>query len=447
MGKTTLERLREQRKAKRDALNDILGDETRSELSAEEDTKVGGLLTEIAALDERISDLADLESREAAGDKARADLGNADTRTESVSVGDEPRVYTADSGNQWINDNYRANFCGDASARQRLERYAKENEVHKRDVGTGAFGALIPPQYLLDQFAELLRAGRPVANAVTRLPLPAVGMSMTVPRGTAGTLTDVQTAELTDVAESDFDETPLTVPVITVAGQQDVSRQALERGQGIDTILFADLASDFSVKVDREVISGTGVGGHAVGILNTGGINAVTYTDATPTVGELYPKLADAVQRVVTGRYLPPTAIIMHPRRWAMLTASVDTTGRPIFGINGTGPSQNATGVGDAARYGQVVGNMLGLPVITDANIGTLAGAGTNEDTIIIARLPDLLLWEQNGGAPRELRFEETNASKLAVKLVVYGYMAFTAARYPTSISTITGTGLVTPTF
>lgn len=107
----------------------------------------------------------------------------------------------------------------------------------------------------------------------------------------------------------------------------------------------------------------------------------------------------------------------------------------------------NAVGVGNAAEYGQVVGTLHGLPVITDANIPTNLGAGTNEDIVIVAKLDDLLLWEQDGGMPRELRFEETNGGNLTVKVVVYGYSAFTAGRYPKSVATIGGTGLVTPTF
>jgi hypothetical protein len=38
------------------------------------------------------------------------------------------------------------------------------------------------------------------------------------------------------VSETDADDTLLTVDVRTIAGQQDLSRQAIERGTGIDTI-------------------------------------------------------------------------------------------------------------------------------------------------------------------------------------------------------------------
>ena len=80
------------------------------------------------------------------------------------------------------------------------------------------------------------------------------------------------------------------------------------------------------------------------------------------------------------------------------------------------------------------------------ACISTSLGAGTNEDAIIVAKADDILLWEDSI-APTELRFEEVGGDTLQVKLVVYGYSAFTAGRYPTAICKVTGTGLVTPTF
>ena len=45
------------------------------------------------------------------------------------------------------------------------------------------------------------------------------------------------------------------------------------------------------------------------------------------------------------------------------------------------------------------------------------------------------------------LRFDQPKAAELDVLMVVYGYAAFTANRYPKAFAKITGTGLVTPTF
>ena len=190
------------------------------------------------------------------------------------------------------------------------------------------------------------------------------------------------------------------------------------------------------------MINGSGSSGQPLGISQVSGINQTTYTDASPTVAELYPKLADAVQEINSNRFAPATAILMHPRRWGFLTAGVDSSNRPLVLPAGNNPD-NAAGVGDAAAYGQVVGSVLGLPVITDANIRTDLGAGT-EDAIYIAKVDDHIMFEDN---LFQLKFEETNAGSLTTKMVVYGYVAFASGRYPKGISAITGTGLIAPTF
>jgi hypothetical protein len=92
----------------------------------------------------------------------------------------------------------------------------------------------------------------------------------------------------------------------------------------------------------------------------------------------------------------------------------------------------------------QVVGQMHGLPVITDPNMPTTLGAGTNEDVVHIIRASDLLLFE-SGIRTRVL--PDVGSGNLTVRLQVYGYMAFTAGRYPKSIVEIGGTGLVAPSF
>ncbi|KWX67777.1 DNA primase [Mycobacterium sp. NAZ190054] len=85
---------------------------------------------------------------------------------------------------------------------------------------------------------------------------------------------------------------------------------------------------------------------------------------------------------------------------------------------------------------------MQGLPVVTDPNIGTTYGEGTNEDLVYVQRSSDLLLFE-SGIRSRVL--PDVGSGTLTVRLQVYGYIAFTAERYPQSIVEITG--LTAPTF
>ena len=83
----------------------------------------------------------------------------------------------------------------------------------------------------------------------------------------------------------------------------------------------------------------------------------------------------------------------------------------------------------------------------TDATIATNLGGGTNQDTIYIGNSQELHLWEQGSGEPMMLRFEQPKAAELDITMIVYGYSAFTADRYPNAFALVGGTGLVTPTF
>jgi hypothetical protein len=67
----------------------------------------------------------------------------------------------------------------------------------------------------------------------------------------------VQPAEADAVAETDQDTDVLEAPVVTIAGQVDLSRQALERTfPGADVVIFRDLVADYDMKLDRQLISG-----------------------------------------------------------------------------------------------------------------------------------------------------------------------------------------------
>ena len=79
-----------------------------------------------------------------------------------------------------------AEVRGDFAARQRIERHMAEMAVEHRASDTGAFSGLVVPQYLTDQVAPYARAGRPFADAVRNLPLPAEGLSVNISRITTG---------------------------------------------------------------------------------------------------------------------------------------------------------------------------------------------------------------------------------------------------------------------
>lgn len=227
--------------------------------------------------------------------------------------------------------------------------------------------------------------------------------------------------------------------VTTMAGQQIFSMQLLDQSPiNFDQVVFQDMLADLAKQIDVYVLNKA-----SIGILNVSSISSVAYTDASPTVPEIYPKLADGIQRVATNRFLPAQAILMHPTRWAWFLAALDSSNRPLVVPNPQGPNNAFAGMTDVRAEGSV-GSVLGLPVYADANVPTNLGGGTNQDPIIIARWDDLFLYE---GALRTRVLFETDAATLQVRLQVWEYFAFIGSRYPKSISVVNGTGTIAATF
>lgn len=367
----------------------------------------------------------------------------ADADSPSVEVRSDEAIYRPDRPEQSFFADLYEDKRGNRAAHDRLTRHQAQM-VERYDLNStdGTGGNYVPPVFLQDEFIALARAGRPFANAVRGLPLPPNTDSINVPRMATGTAVAAQ-ADLGTVQETDATDDLVTVPVRTIAGGQDFSRQLFDRSTpGIDMIVGADLEAAYATALDAQTINGSGTAPNARGVLNVTGIISVTYTDASPTVGELYPKIADAIQQIHTSRFLSPTAVVMHPRRWAWILAALDSSNRPL--VSPYAP-QNAAALLERVGAENVVGNIHGLPVIVDSSVPTNLGAGTNEDRIIVTRLEDLYLFED--GSPQGATYFEVLSANLAVRVQRWGYFAFTAERYPKATAVISGTGLVTPTF
>ncbi len=407
-------------------------------------------------LDERIAHLTALEQREAAAAAiavaAVPSQGVEQRATAPITGGarvtSEPFTYHERAGHSWIADVLVSRFNvagihvdrGDAEAR--LQRHTQEADVIERDSTTTTFAGLVPPAYLLNEFAPNLRAGRPFANLCRGLPLPPGGMNVVIPRATAGTTVAIQATQNTNPTTTDMAVTDLTVATATLQGRGVISRQSLERGGlNLDRIVFDDLAADAARFMDQQALFGTGAGGNALGAINTAGIIAITQTATTGL--DTLKAIANAIQSINTQRLVPPNVIVMHPRRWGFLTIAVDGSSRPLVTVEAGG--LNVFGQGDAAAVQTVVGSIQGLPVVTDPNLRTNLGAGTNQDEILVCRREDLYLWE-DPGTIREFTFEQA-VGPASIQLAVYGNFAFTAGRYPTAVAYISGAGLVTPTF
>ncbi|WP_320067873.1 hypothetical protein [Micromonospora sp. RTGN7] len=403
-------------------------------------TRAQGSLDELLAEQRREEEIAALSARTTpTGTRAPA-------YDRTARVGAEERTYRRDEdprGAAFERD-VAAAFLGDYEARDRLMRHMQEERVERGDqlraVGTAAFGGLVVPQYLTDMYAPAVAANRPFADAIRNHPLPAQGMTVNISRITTSSSVDNQSAENAAVAEQDMDDTLLTIPVQTAAGQQTMSRQSIERGAGTEAIVIDDLYRRYATNLDGKLLNQATTGLSAAA-------TAVTYTDATPTTAELYPKVIEGlsgVEAALLDQASGDNLAVMHSRRWYWMQNAMGAS-YPL--ITQPGIVAQTLGANYAEAYGRGVRGILpnGTPVIVDNNIATNLGAGTNEDEIYLGDRNEFHLWE-DPNSPMYIRAEQAKAANLGVLLVVYGYFAYTHQRYAHARK-ISGTGLITPTF
>lgn len=433
--------------------------EGRSTLTPEEDTRSKELF---AQRDQAKLDIEGIKSRLELAQRARADeieneTAAKDARSSGASrpaydrvarVGREERTYhrgNDHSGGTFIRDVARSFLYRDVQAEFRLARHMDEERVERaeylsRAVGTGAFTGLVVPQYLTDMYAPRVQALRPFADICNKHALPADGMTVNISRITTGSSVALQSSENSAVSATDMDDTLLTENVQTAAGQQTLSRQAIDRGSGVEDVVLDDLFRAYATSLDSTLINQA-----TTGLTNIA--SSISYTDTSPTLTELWPKLHQANASVEAGLLAQgvPSHVIMHSRRWHWLGSQLGSTW-PMISQPGI-PTQ-ASGVNNGVGYDKGVRGILpnGNQVIVDNNIATNLGAGTNEDEIYVVAANECHLWE-DPQAPVFIRAEQTAAASLGVLLVVYGYFAYSFRRYTSGTAKIGGTGLVTPTW
>ena len=434
-----LNKLREARSEAVTAAEELLAAEPTTEsLDA-----VEARTAEIKELDEKIQIASDLEARTAAVAESRAETGVKVFG--SAKVGREPLTYEERGEFSFVKDMIRAHTRNDADAWVRLNRHNDEAAVELRAINTTdtSGGDLVPPIYLINEYAEFARAARVTADLLTTLPLPAGTDSVNIPQITTGTRTGIQagnnTSTTAPTTNRDMVTATVTAPVRTITGYEEVSIQLVEQSPlagGLDRLIMGDLMADYALQVNTAIVSASdGTSNTINGLTNAAG-NSITWTEASPTAANGLAAIAKAISNIAKSRYKAPEAIVMTPSAWYWLVSSVDSQNRPIVVPAANGP-MNAAGVidnaGAAAGY---VGNIYGVKVFVDA---TLPLVSSTQQIMLVGRFSDSYLFE-SGIKSRVLT--DVLSANLTVRFQVYGYAA-AAHRFPNSIAKISGTGTV----
>jgi HK97 family phage major capsid protein len=387
--------------------------------------------------------LEDTEPKDGDGGNKNLELRHAaisDIRRgrEVIRVGKEPLVYEPNSPHSYFRDLVWSELHDDADSRERLSLHGKQVMVEMRDVSTASPGtaSFVPPLYMGQDWIDTAIAGRPFADLVPKMPLPPQGKTMDFPRVKVTPVSAVQAVEADAVNEVDFDSETYSVPKVTIAGQNDVSIQALEfTDPSIDTVIMRELNKTYNRTLDYQLIYGTGLNGQHRGIKEIVGIN----TEAMASGGgdELLGHIYGAQAQISTNAPgYEGSHVLLHPRRAAWLASHRDANGN-LF-------QQGQLFLAAGSQDGGFVGNIAGLSVCRDPNILTNLGSGTHEDDVYVLTMDELILAE---GQQRTRVLQEVLSGTLQVRIQLYAYSAFAGGRRPATITRISGAGLTTPTY
>jgi hypothetical protein len=415
-------------------------------LASEADTIKESILS-LQAEHSRYTAMADEDDAAACRTSSVPVAHSTANRVASFHVGRNERTYNQGNdeyGRNFLLDVSRAAIFNDQGAKSRLDRHTAEESVERNqefrtagDANTTSFGVgLVVPSFLTDLYAPAVANMRPLADNVNRQALPPNGMTLNLSKITTPTSADLQANQLDDVSHTSIGQTDLAINVQTAAGRQNVSRQAIERGTGIENVTMGDLLKRVATVIDYNLINQSATGLLAVA-------QGVTYTSASPTAAEMWPYLFQAESKLETALLGQARVdlVVMHSRRWNWLCSQVGSTW-PFMGAGGQVDSQQG-GVILTNQYGPGIRGVLsnGLKVVVDNNVPT--NVGGTQDPVFVCASEEIFLWE-DPGAPTLIRAEQPLAANLGIQLVVYEYWA-AATRYANTPVKITGTGCAAP--
>jgi HK97 family phage major capsid protein len=417
-----------------------------------------------ASVDSIIDELEDLERREQVLSR--------------VEVVREPLTYSPEAPRSFFQDFIRAKAGARLgqidvarTAEARLERHAEEMRVEftqradierrrfeaglanvgasfekrtnpNRTDGTG--GYLVPPLWLIDRSAAAPLAGRPLAALIGSLPLPTGTDSINVPRFVVNPAASVQTADAAPVTGTDFTDAAVSSGVETIAGRADVSLQLLEQtaSPGLDVVVWSKMTENYDAQLETQLLAGTGANGQLLGLANVSSITSVAYTSGSPTVNGAQVAILQAAAQLFDARLRPAEAAFMAGRRWYWLNSQALTdSASALIPSNPAGrgylPAEPAL-----AGDGGPVGPIAGIPTYLDGAITTTAGAGSNQDVVVLTRPSDHLLLESTPNMTVNL---EPLSGTLQARIVLSRYCAFLGGLYPTATAVVSGSGLTAP--
>ena len=308
----------------------------------------------------------------------------------------KPAFYTAPrlefTKAKYLEASIRAKVLGDDASRQ---------YVLAADDTTSNNAGLIPTRQLTEIVNPLSNADRPIIDAISRGVLPDAGMTFEIPKITA-VPTVAEVAEEGAIGETGMTSSFITVNVKKFAGGQEFSVELLDRSSpAFFDELVRQMEFAYAKATDDFVVSGIG---------NDGTLNATGQAESAAGLVAYAASAASAVYGASLGF---ARNIVVSPQQWGNIMGYAETSGRPIF--TATSPS-NAAG---SASPTTLRGNVLGLDLYVDRNIGGTGDTGLGDYSMVVLN-PESYTWYESS----RFRLETNVVATGQIKVAYYGYGA-----------------------
>lgn len=251
---------------------------------------------------------------------------------------------------------------------------------------------------------QLIAQNRNVLELFAKVPLPATGNSFEYPTlsSKSGSVA-VQAAEGDDLTYNEVILTDAAVPVKTYGGYSSLSRQAIERStvaylEVVLRNLQLEYAKATNSAVRAALVAGTYSNTHTIAFADKG--KGAAWTDT----------VIDANDQIVADTGLNADVWIVPSAYFRALAGIVDTTGRPVFVVNGDG--SNTFGNVDIRGLNA---NVAGVRVVSDPSLTGDASYIVSREALIVAEDASKFL-------------QDENIINLTKDFSIYGYLAVAIA-------------------
>lgn len=355
----------------------------------------------------------------------------------ATPAGDEKALYGAEGETSYYNDVRLGTASNrDTKALERMSEIADMYEGKAMVEGTPESGGFLVPPDVANELITLRDAGGVLRSLFSSTSISVDELQFV--RQDNG-LAVAWTAELAEKIQSELKFSAFSARVFTAAGLAVASNQLLADAKwSVDQMINRELAKRFVWLEELAFLNGTGEG-EPLGLLRTPGIEILPVKEAAKVAGIL-DGITDAITGVYTDFYAPPTAIVMHPRRWgALVKARVENeAGTYMIGAGSNVFGRNANDALPGYGSGPVPrGELYGIPVYTTPAVPTNLGTGTNEDCVFVGDFGQGLVLNRQGITTD--RSEHVYFTSNQTIFRSEERVGFTAGRYPSAFKVVAG--------